>query len=213
MTFSPFHHGRQQIAGFAVVFVENEVDYLVVAVFHHFFARNVRIGFASASVEQTQKIVYFGDGANRRARIFARGFLLNGDDGTQTRNLVHIGALHVADEVARVGRKSLDVAALPFGVDGVECQRRLAAAAQTRNHRECIARNGGIDVAQVVNSRAINLYFAVVAVHFLAFCGIFALKKSNCKVTEKFLSAKSQLFSQNGLANKNKCVFLQQNKP
>ncbi len=178
VAFAPFHHRRKQVARFALVGIENERNDLVVAVFHHFFARNIRVGLASARIEQTQKIVNFGGRSHGRARIFARRLLFDGDNGTQPRNLVHIGTLHIAHEMPRIGRKSLDVAALPFGINRIERQRRLATAAQASNHRQCVARNRHIDIAQIMHPRPKNLYFSLFAkvVH--------RIKKANRKDTK-----------------------------
>jgi hypothetical protein len=49
-------------------------------------------------------------------------FLLDADDGAQSRDLVDIGPLHVAQKIAGVGRKCLYVSALSFSVDGVKGQ-------------------------------------------------------------------------------------------
>jgi len=51
------------------------------------------------------------------------------DGGTQAVNGIHIGALHLIEELARVGGERFDVAALAFGVNRVEGKRRLARAA------------------------------------------------------------------------------------
>jgi hypothetical protein len=62
------------------------------------------------------------------------------------------------EKLARIGREGLDVAALAFGVDGVERKRRLAGAAEPRNHREGVARDFDINVFQVVMARAMHSY-------------------------------------------------------
>ena len=46
---------------------------------------------------------------------------------------VDVGLLHPLEELPRVGRQRLDVAALPLGVDRVEGERRLARAADARS--------------------------------------------------------------------------------
>src|SRR5690606_4580378 len=55
--------------------------------------------------------------------------------------------------LARVRRQRLDVAALAFGVDGVERQRGLAGAGQARDHDQLVARQVEIDVLEVVRPR------------------------------------------------------------
>jgi ribosomal protein L21 len=59
----------------------------------------------------------------------------------------------ITQELPRVGRQRLDVAALALGVDGVEGQRRLARAGQAGDHDQLVARQVEIDVLQVVGAR------------------------------------------------------------
>ena len=40
--------------------------------------------------------------------------------------MLDVGLLHHLEELARIGRERLDVAALPLGIDGVEGEARLA---------------------------------------------------------------------------------------
>lgn len=47
-------------------------------------------------------------------------FLLNGDGGEDAVDGIDIGLVHAVEELADVRRKCLDVAALAFGVEGVE---------------------------------------------------------------------------------------------
>jgi hypothetical protein len=57
-------------------------------------------------------------------------------------------------ELARVGRERFDIAALTFGVERVERERRLAGAGEAGDHHQLVARNVGGDVLQVVRARA-----------------------------------------------------------
>jgi len=55
-----------------------------------------------------------------------RGFRLIDRDGrAQAVDLVDVGLLHLAKELASVRRQALDVAALALGVDRVEGEARL----------------------------------------------------------------------------------------
>jgi hypothetical protein len=60
--------------------------------------------------------------------------------GRETLDAVDIRLLHELEELARIGREALDVAALALGVDGVEGQARLAGAGQPGQHHELAAR-------------------------------------------------------------------------
>ena len=115
-------------------------------------ARAVR--HADVREEQAQVVVDLGDGPDRRARVARRGLLLDGDRGRQALDQVDVGLLHLLEELARVRRQRLDVAALPFGVDGVEGERRLARPRQARDDDEPLARQIDVDVAEVVDAGA-----------------------------------------------------------
>jgi hypothetical protein len=61
--------------------------------------------------------------------------------------------LHQLQELARVRRQRLDVAALPFGVERVEGERALARAGQPGDDDQPMARQVEIDVLEVVRAR------------------------------------------------------------
>ncbi len=93
---------------------------------------------ADRCVEQAQIVVDLGDRADGGSRAAAGGLLLDGDGRAEAVDGVHVGALHLIEELAGVGGQSLHIAPLTFGVDGVEGQGRLARTAQTGNHRKSI---------------------------------------------------------------------------
>ncbi len=104
--------------------------------------------------QDTQVIIHFGDGTDRRARIAARGLLLDGDGRRQARKLVVHGLVHLAEELPRVGRQRLDVAALAFGVQSIEGKRGLARARHAGEHDETVLGQAQVDVLEVVLSSA-----------------------------------------------------------
>ena len=70
--------------------------------------------------------------------------------------LVHVRLLHPLEELAGVGRQRLDVAPLPFGIDRVEGERRLARTADAGHDDERPRRQREVDVLQVVGTCAAN---------------------------------------------------------
>jgi hypothetical protein len=80
--------------------------------------------------------------------------LFNGYGWAEAVDGIHVGPLHLVQKLARVGGKSFYVPSLALGVDGIESQRGLTGAAQTRDHRKRVARNLDIDVLQIVLARA-----------------------------------------------------------
>ena len=113
-----------------------------------------RIGHADARPEEPHVIVDFGDGADRRARIARGGFLLDGNRRRQAVDLVDVRLLHHLQELPRIGRQALDIAALALGIDGVEGERGFAGAGQAGEHHQLVARNVEIDVFEIVLARA-----------------------------------------------------------
>ena len=81
---------------------------------------------ADGGVEQAKIVVDLGDGPDRGARAAAGGFLLDGDCGREAFDGVDVGALDLVEELAGIGGEGFHVAALAFGVDGVEGKGALA---------------------------------------------------------------------------------------
>jgi hypothetical protein len=67
---------------------------------------------------------------------------------------VDVGLVHQLQELARVRRQALDVAALALGVQRVERQARLARSRQARDDDEPVPRDVEVDVLEVVRARA-----------------------------------------------------------
>jgi hypothetical protein len=63
---------------------------------------------------------------------------------------VHLRLVHALEELAGVGGEGLDVAALAFGVDGVEGEGGFAGAAEAGDDDEFVARDFDGDVFEVV---------------------------------------------------------------
>ncbi len=70
--------------------------------------------------------------------------------------MVDIGLLHLAQELASIGRKRFDIAALAFSVDGIESERRLAGSRQAGQDDQLVARDGEMDVFQVMLASALD---------------------------------------------------------
>jgi hypothetical protein len=114
--------------------------------------RAVRV--ADARVEQAQVVVDLGDRADGRPRVVRRRLLLDRDRRRQTLDQVDVGLLHQLQELARVGRQRLDVAALAFRVERVEGERALARPRQPGHDDEPVAREVEVEVLEVVRACA-----------------------------------------------------------
>ncbi len=112
------------------------------------------IRIADAREEQPQVIVDLGDRADRRARIVRRRLLLDRDRRRQALDQVDVGLFHQLQELPRVRRQRLDVAALALGVQRVEGERALARARQAGDHDQPVARQVEVEILEVVRACA-----------------------------------------------------------
>ncbi|OQB18770.1 MAG: hypothetical protein BWY13_01396 [Euryarchaeota archaeon ADurb.Bin190] len=93
-----------------------------------FYAVHRAVGHPDAGEEQPEIVVYLGNRPHCAAGILGCGLLLYGYGRGESLDAVHIGLVHLAQELAGVGGKRFHIAALPLGIDGVEGQGGLARA-------------------------------------------------------------------------------------
>ncbi len=111
---------------------------------------------ADARPQQTHVVVDLGDRADGRARVAVRRLLVDRHRGAQALDEVDVGAVDLAEELARVRAQRLDVAALALGEDRVERETRLARPGQAREHDERVARDVEVDVLEIVDAGTAN---------------------------------------------------------
>ena len=114
------------------------------------------VGPRDVAVEQAQVVVDLGRRRDDRAGIAARGPLLDRDRRREPLDVVDLGLLQLAEELAGIGREALDIAPLPLGIERVEGQRRLARAAQAGDDRQPVPRDADVDVLEIVLARALD---------------------------------------------------------
>ena len=117
-------------------------------------AADVAVRVPDAGPQQAQVVVDLGHGPDRRARVARGGLLVDRDRRREALDRVDVGLVHLAEELARVGRQRLDVAALALGVDRVEGKARLAGPGEPGHHDQRVARQLEGDVLEVVLARA-----------------------------------------------------------
>ena len=120
-------------------------------------------------VEKTHVVVNLSDSSHRRARVSVRRLLIDGDGRRKTLDALHIGLLHLAEELARVGRERLHVSPLPLRVDRVERKRTLARPGETGQDDELVPRDVDVEVLQIVFICASDLYIFLSIHSFLSF--------------------------------------------
>ena len=87
---------------------------------------------AAVGEEQPQRVVDLGLRPDGRAGVADAVLLLERDRRRHGLDRVHVRPVQPLQELARVGRQRLGVAALPLGVERVEGERRLARARDAR---------------------------------------------------------------------------------
>jgi hypothetical protein len=91
------------------------------------------------------------DGRSRRAHRIG---LVDGDRRWHAVDAVDLRSIHPVEELARIGREGLDIAALALGIERIEHQRRLAAAGDAGHHDQFASGDVEVEVLEVVLARA-----------------------------------------------------------
>ena len=105
---------------------------------------------ACTGVKQTQVVVDLRDRADGRARVARGRLLVDGDGRREAFDEVHVGLVHLAQELTGVGGQGLDVATLPFGEDRVEGEGGLTGSRQTGEDDHGVAGQLQVHVLEVV---------------------------------------------------------------
>ena len=103
-----------------------------------------------AREQQLQMIVEFGhraDGGARRAHGIG---LIDGDRGRDAVDAVHLRLVHPVQELPRVRREGLDIAALALRIERVEHQRGLARAADAGDDDQLVERQIEIEILEII---------------------------------------------------------------
>ena len=109
---------------------------------------------ADAREQQPHVVVNLGRRADGRARVADAVLLADRDRRRDAVDAIDVRLLHPLEELPGVGRQRLDVAPLPFGVDRVEGERRLARPADAGDDDQLADGQRQIDVLEVVRARA-----------------------------------------------------------
>ena len=107
-----------------------------------------------ARKQQPHVVVDLGRRADRRPRVADAVLLPDGDRRRDAVDAIDVRLFHPLEELTRVGRQRLDVAALAFRVDRVEGERRLARSADAGDDDQLADRQRHVDVLEVVRARA-----------------------------------------------------------
>jgi hypothetical protein len=114
------------------------------------------IGFAGPCEQDAEVVVNLGGGGDGRSGVAGGGTLLDGDGGRQSLDLVDVRLLKLIEKLPGIGGKRFDIFALALGKDGIERERRFAAAAEAGDDDELIARDIDGDILEIVLACAAN---------------------------------------------------------
>ena len=113
----------------------NQTDDLFLGIFHHFLSRKIRISNSCTGIEQTEIIINLC-----RCPTVERGFLFVVFCSMEITGLSPVilstSGAPTLPKITGICGKGLNVSPLPFGKDGIECQRRFTASAQSGYHRQ-----------------------------------------------------------------------------
>ena len=140
-----------------------EAEYIVHHIAHHMSAHlyptHGRIGATHTGKHQLQVLVNLGLRADGGARVACVDLLFDSHRRREAVYIVDIGLRHAAQKLAGIRAHALHIPALPLGKEGVECQTRLATAAEARNHNQLAQRKAQVDILQVVGACAMYFNF------------------------------------------------------
>ena len=158
LALAAHHHGchDDRLGAVALGETQDLVGHLVGGLLLDLAAAFGAVRHAHAREQQTQVVVDLSGGAHGGTRVLRRGLLVDRHRRRQTVDAVEVGLAHLTEEHARVAREALDVAALTLGVHGVERETRLARSRQSRDDHELVARDGHVDVLQIVLARTLD---------------------------------------------------------
>src|SRR6185312_8830166 len=154
------HDGRHHLDFFLRLEGKHVTEDLFGRLARDLIAADGAVRYPNGGIEETQIVVNFGDGADGAAGAASGSFLVDGNRRTEAFDGVDVRPLHLIEKLARVGGECFDVAALSFGIDGVESERGLAGAAEAGDDRQTISGDSDINIAKIMLPGARNRDFA-----------------------------------------------------
>ena len=144
------NHGRHDHEASVLGQVKDRVHHLLHRLPGHGAPAFRAVGMAHAGEEEAQVVVDLGNGAYCGARVVGDALLVNGDSRGEALDVVHIRLVHPPKELAGIGGEGLDVAALPFGVDGIKGKGTLARARDAGDNYQLVPGDDHVNVLEVV---------------------------------------------------------------
>ena len=143
-------HVGQQLDLRAFSHVHDLIHHLIYSLLGNLSATLRAVGNTDSRIQQTEIVINLCYRTYGRTRVTVGGFLVNGDSGGQSFDAFHIGLLHLAQELSRIGGQGFHVASLSLCIDRVECQRGLTGTGHTGQYHQLVSGNVHINVFQVM---------------------------------------------------------------
>ena len=134
------------------------VDDVIHGVALHFPSAYGRECASDACEEQAQVFVDFRRCPYRGAWVASRHLLFDGDGRRQSLDIVAFGFVHPSEKLPGICGEAFHIAALAFGIEGIECQRTFSASGKSGDDHEFVARDFNVDVLEVVYACAFDEY-------------------------------------------------------
>ena len=96
--------------------------------------------------KQPQIVVNLGEGSYRRTRVRQTSLLLDGDGRRKAIDGIDVRLFHLLQKLTGIRGERLQIPPLPFGVERIESERRLARSGNSGDDNQPIARDFDIDV-------------------------------------------------------------------
>ena len=122
------------------------IHHLVYRLFHNLPATLWTVGYAHSGIQQAEIIINFRNCPYGWTGVMVGGLLVYRDSRRQPFNALHIGFLHLPQELPRIGGQWLHISALSFCVNRIKGQWRLARSTQSGQHNQFIPWNVQINI-------------------------------------------------------------------
>jgi len=106
---------------------------------------------SDSCIEKTIKIVNLGNSSHRRTWIIGNCFLIDTDSRRKSADFIHFCILiNRRDNHPSVGRETLEITSLSFGIDSIERKRGFSRPRNSRHDHEFILRDLDWDILEIV---------------------------------------------------------------
>ena len=159
------NHRRQDDETGALTQSFHLVHNLVNSLAGNFLAALGAMGRTHSGPKEAEIVIDFRHRTDGRAGVLGSGLLVNRNGRRQALNGIHIGLVHLAQELPGVGRKTLHIPPLPFRINGIKGQAGLTGTGQAREHHQLISGDGHIHILQIILSCASNYNLVIHTIH------------------------------------------------